>query len=250
MIAAAACFPFSAPAAARANPSLSQSRAGFSDNFNRGLFAGKGKPWSLKQLQRGEAEWADGAGIGGSGAVRFTAGPKQGGRVGKADLVKRFPPLGAGEKIALSADFKFAPGTPMDSIILMDMECGACGLDTNPGARLYLREGRLRIDRSKIGIKAALLPDADHLITPGAWHHIEWRAVLGKEENGRTELFLDGRRVLSAGGTNLLDQRIISGIAPVRVREQIDRAQFGVTANSNARPVTLLMDNANIAIGF
>jgi hypothetical protein len=233
-----------------ASPSLSDV-GGFTDDFNRGLSAGQSGRWSLAQLQRGQAVWASGAGVDGTGAVRFTAGPKQGGQVGKADLVKRFDPLGTGEKISVSADFKFAAGTPMDSIILMDMECGTCGLDTNPGVRLYLREGRLRVERSKIGIKAPLLPNVDHRVTPDEWHHIEWRATLGKDADGRTDVFLDGRQVLSSGGTNLIDQRIVSELAPtIRVEEHIDRVQIGVTANSNARPVTLLMDNVRIESGF
>ena len=87
----------------------------------------------------------------------MAAGPK-GKRVGKAGLIHRFAPIGVGSVIDMSARFYFPKGEKTDSIILMDLECAACGLDTNPGLRLYLRNGHLRVDRSKVGIKEPFYP--------------------------------------------------------------------------------------------
>ncbi len=233
---------------ARAASILSES-GGFADDFEAGLSVGKPGGWSLTQIQRGAVTRITRPGEAGSWAVQFTAGAKQGGKVGKADLVKRFDPIGVGQTISVSADFYFPAGTPRNSIVLMDMECGSCGLDTNPGVRVYLRDGRLRVDRSKIGIKDAFMPSVDHQVGPDKWHRIEWRSTLGKDAAGLTEIFLDGRRVVSASGTNLIDQEIINRLASITIKERVDRVQLGLTANSNLQPATLLMDNARIVIG-
>ncbi|MFY0311272.1 hypothetical protein ACFMBG_15380 [Leisingera sp. D0M16] len=199
--------------------------------------------FSHVQLQRGTAVLAEDPLQPGNRVARLTAGPKKSGKVGKADYVHRFQPLPAGTVILMQARIYFPPGTPLNSVILMDLECASCGLDTNPGVRLYLRRGLLRVDRSKIGIKEPFLPSAPQRVTAGVWHQLSWQVTLGSGENGRSVITLDGEVVSDARGTTLLTQEIVSRHMDVAVREQADRFQVGLTANSNPQAAEMLLDD-------
>lgn len=195
------------------------------------------------QLQRGTAALVEDPVQPGNQVARLTAGPKQKGKVGKADYIHRFEPLQAGSVVLMQARFFFLPGTPLNSLILMDLECASCGLKTNPGVRLYLRRGMLRVDRSKIGIKQAFLPEAPHMVTAGVWHEVSWKVTLGADGLGRSVVMLDGEPVSDARGTTLLTQEVVSRHMEVKVQEQADRFQVGLTANSNPQTVEMLLDD-------
>lgn len=200
------------------------------------------------QMQRGEVTLSTDPLNAANRVAYMSAGRKQGAQVGKADLILAYTPLGAGRVIEMGGRFFFPHGTPLDSLILMDLECASCGIDTNPGIRLYLRDGRLRVDRSKIGIEDAFLPVNPLRMRTGVWHDIRWEVTLGADRAGRSRVFVDGNPVMDARGTTLLTQKIISQIAPVRVREQVDRFQVGLTANSNSRAQSLYLDDVSICV--
>ncbi len=175
---------------------------------------------------------------------RFTAGPKRAGRVGKADLIHRFAPIDRGARLRMSARFLIPDGAPRNSVILMDLECAGCGLKGNPGIRLYLRDGRLRVDRSKIGIRGApFLPVIGTRVTPGQWHDLTWEVGLGDQASGWSRVTLDGEPVIDARGATVILQDIVSLYENTPVREAVDRFQVGVTANSNPVPATVFMDD-------
>lgn len=199
--------------------------------------------FAFVQLQRGEAAQAQDPLRPGNRVARLVAGPKQGRKVGKADYVHRFEPLQAGAVISMQARMYFPPGSPLNSVILMDLECASCGLDTNPGMRLYLRKGLLRVDRSKIGIQQPFLSSVPKLLQAGVWHEITWQVTLGAGDAGRSLVMLDGEVVSDATGTTLLTQEIVSRHADITVQEQADRFQVGLTANSNGRAAEMLLDD-------
>ena len=143
----------------------------------------------------------------------------------------------------MSGAFYFSKSDQTNSVILMDLECASCGLDTNPGMRLYLRDGRLRVDRSKIGIDVPFYAEQGHQVEPGRWHDVRWRVHLGEGDAGRSDVFLNGQVVASNRGTTLLTQTIVSRIANIKVREAVDRFQIGITANSNKTGTSLLLDD-------
>ncbi len=219
--------------------------AGFVDGFDA-LGATEGA-WAMTQLQRGELELAADPLDPANRVIAMRAGGKAR-TVGKAALVHRFVPVGAGRTVVMRGRF-FAPeGAALDSVILMDLECASCGLDTNPGVRLYLRDGRLRVDRSKIGHDQAFTPLVADRMARGRWHAIEWRVRLGHGTAGGTTVTLDGATVLDATGDTLLDQAVVRRFADVEVTEAVDRFQVGLTANSNPGPTALLMDDVSFAI--
>ena len=145
--------------------------------------------------------------------------------------------------------FLFPQGSLIDSVILMDLECASCGLDTNPGVRLYVREGRLRVDRSKIGIKQSFLPIAPTALTFDAWHRIVWVVVLGDETTGSSQVYLDEALVIDAKGTTVLLQQVVDKIASgLNVLSQMDRFQIGLTANSNRKGASLMLDDVAFCV--
>ncbi|MEZ5798358.1 MAG: hypothetical protein R3D63_13265 [Paracoccaceae bacterium] len=137
----------------------------------------------------------------------------------------------------------FPEGTRLDSLILMDFECKSCGLDTNPGIRLYLRDGSLRVDRAKVGIKDPFLPRLPTKMKAGLWESITWQVVLGKENAGSSKVWLNDELVIDAVGTTLLTQEVVSKLANITVKEQVDRFQVGLTANSQNKAVTVYLDD-------
>lgn len=171
-----------------------------------------------------------------------TAGPK-GRKVGKAGFIHRFEWLGKGAELVMGARILIPEGSAADSVILMDLECAECGLDTNPGIRLYLRDGRLRVDRSKIGLRDPFYPTAETRIEPGTWHDLIWRVTIGVDDAGQSQVVLNGQIVGDARGTTVLTQEIVSKLADIKVREGVDRFQVGLTANSNASATSLLLDD-------
>jgi hypothetical protein len=219
--------------------------ADFTDGFDVDL--GDRSPWQFEQLLHGgEIEVVEDPTEPGNRIAAMRTGGKRG-EVAKAALVHRFDPVTAGT-LHMSARVRFPAGAPMDSVILMDLECASCGLDTNPGLRLYLRDRRLRVDRSKIGLEHALVPSVDLRLEPETWHRIDWFVRLGRAESGETWVLLDGTEVLRGSGPTMLTQAVMDQIADIEVREQIDRFQIGITANSNRGPAELMIDDVSLAL--
>jgi len=180
----------------------------------------------------------------------FTADGRIGDQVAKAHLVHRFDPVGIGTRVTMDARFYIPPGGFVDSVILMDLECASCGIDTNPGVRLYLRDGRLRVDRSKIGYPDAFLPIAHTPLKAGKWYRIVWKVMLGDDVTGWSSVHLNGMKVLNAMGAAVLLQEVVDKLASgLTVRSQMDRFQIGITANSNATGTALLVDDMRFAVG-
>lgn len=206
------------------------------------------RDFSRIQRQRGDIDVIADPAVTGNGVARLTAGPKRLGRVGKAALIRDFGPVGAGHVVYMQGNFYFPPDTSLNSIILMDLECASCGPDTNPGIRLYLRDARLRVDRSKVGIRDAFLQNRDVQLRPGRWYEIRWRVVLGDTDTGRSTVWVDGAQVMDASGITLLLQEVVDRYTDRSVKEQVDRFQVGLTANSNDTPQVVLLDNVSLGV--
>ena len=166
------------------------------DDFDAGLCTERCPRaiWYFRQLVDGQVSVvADPRGRG--GVFQAAAGPSRG-RIAKAALVARLPHLGAGRRIAVSFDVMVPAGTPLNSVHLLDVECARCGTSGNPGIRLYLRHGRIRIDRDKIGIEHAWTNDRAPQLQAGRWHRIDAVIDLASDDRGGAAVRLDGREVL------------------------------------------------------
>lgn len=237
-LAAALVLGLAATAATLARSQAEPQRGSFADDFDAGLCVGRcpNAPWAIKQEVRGTVRTAPAPGRPGQ-ALLARAEPKAGG-VAKADVVARLAPLAPGTRLAIAFDLRIPAGTPLNSLQLVDLECASCGEGGNPGIRLYLRHGRLRIDRSKIGIEHAWTREDASALRHDRWHRIVWQVHLGAGEDGQARVLLDGREVLSARGATLASLPRLAA----------DRVQIGITANSNPVPATAWFDNVRVTV--
>ena len=224
-----------APAQSIAASARPQTPAGFSisDDFASGS---QGGGWHDTQQIRGTVTFAESA-FGKEGVMIAEAAPREG-RVPKADLIYRFARQRAGTDITVAFSFLVPDGYPANSVHLMDLECASCGRDDNPGIRLYLRHGRLRIDRSKIGHTHAWTNEAAPTIETDRWYRVDLRAVMAADDTGSLVVMLDGAEVLRANGATLLASE----------DPGFDRLQFGITATSNTTEAKVAFDFINARI--
>lgn len=227
---AAAVLALGAYASSRAAPAGEVSQA-ISEDFERGLCTDRcpGAHWAWRQQVRGTLRVE-------AGALNARAGARIGKAVGKAALVARPAPMRAGTQLRIGFDLLVPRGRPINSLQLVDIECATCGIDGNPGVRLYLRHGRLRIDRSKIGVRHAWSDDTAPAIVAGRWHRVELDLLLHADARGSATVRLDNAIVLVGSGLTLHPGG----------RAQADRIQIGITANSN--PIAAHARFDNIAI--
>ncbi len=210
----------------------------YADTFDRGLCASRVDcPWYFQQRVNGTVQAEPVTGRRGL-ALHALVGPKRGGAVAKAALVARIAPAGPGSVIRVSFDMMVPPGRPGNSLQLVDLECADCGWPYNPGVRLYLRHGRLRIDRAKIDVARAWVNDAAPQMVHGRWHHVAYELRVSAGEDGWARAFLDGAEVVGGKGRTTMLQRM----------DWIDRVQVGLTANSNPEPAELWIDNVRIDV--
>lgn len=207
----------------------------FDDGFDHGLCLGGCRGWN----------WATSQQIDGSlkvmnGGLRAQT-QARGAKVPKAALIARPAKLSPGATMRIAFFIMVPRGAPLNSIHLVDIECATCGEEGNPGIRLYLRHGRLRIDRSKIGVRDAWTNDAAPQLRSGQWHRVELEVTSGFGAAGRVRVRLDGATVLAAQGDTIT--RPLNGAVP-----GADRIQIGLTASSNAVPAVAWFDNVVVTI--
>lgn len=207
------------------------------DDFRTGLCVApcRGADWAFAQTVDGDLEAVTSGR--GDAALRARVGPRAG-RVPKAGLVARPVKARSGDRVRVAFDLMVPEGAPLNSVHLVDVECASCGVGGNPGIRLYLRNARLRIDRSKIGVRHAWTADDAPQLRHGAWHRIELDVLLGEE--GSAAVRLDGRGVLEGKGATILSGG--SGDSGA------DRIQIGITASSNPVAAVAYLDNISLDI--
>lgn len=201
-------------------------RIAFADDFERGI-----RPQWVRQELSGTVDVVPAPDRPGR-VLRARAAPKHA-AVTKAALIARTPPIASGRRVSITFDLRLPAGTPINSLQLVDLECATCGEGGNPGIRLYLRRGRLRIDRSKIGIARAWVNDTAPMLPANRWHRIRMDVLVGAAGSARVRL--DGQSVLEASGATILPGA-----------DHLDRIQIGITANSNSSPATILIDNVTL----
>jgi len=216
----------------------------FYDDFTQWLRIGA-DTWTLKQLQRWSIKkWQDPL-LESNEVLIMKAWEKQGSQVGKAWLVKAINHIWVWSWVIVEADFYFPEDTSRNSLILIDLECKKCWIDTNPGIRLYLRDEYLRVDRSKIGIDESFNQELDHKILSQTWYTLRMEVVFWETE-GSTKVFIDDILVIHRLWINILTQDIVDEYNIVLENIWIDRVQVWMTANSNLSSQTLLLDNVSI----
>ena len=211
----------------------------FAEDFERGLCLGacRGWNWASSQQIDGRLDVVSGP----KGKVLHARTTARGERVPKAALIARPAKLPPGAVARIGFDVMVPEGAPLNSIHLLDLECASCGEGGNPGIRLYLRHGRLRIDRSKIGHAEAWTNVRAPQLRHGRWHRVEVEVAVGFGEAGAVRTRLDGATVLDSRGDTILQPRRGASAGA-------DRIQIGLTASSNAGPAIAYFDNVAVRI--
>ncbi len=207
----------------------------FTDTFDKGLCVGgcPGWNWAASQQIDGSLQV--------SGGRLHARTEARGSRVPKAALIARPAKLAPGATARIAFSAMVPRGAPLNSIHLLDVECASCGEAGNPGIRLYLRHGRLRMDRSKIGHRDAWTNEHAPQLRHGVWHRIELEVTAGFGGAGGVRARLDGKTVLEAAGDTLV--RPLNGASA-----GADRIQIGLTASSNSVPAELWIDDVGVTI--
>ncbi len=218
---------------------LAPSSDSLADGFERGLCLGECRGWNWPASQQIDGALDLVAGRGGK-VLRARVEPR-GKRVPKAALIARPAKLAPGTRVRIEFDLMVPPASPLNSIHLVDLECAGCGEAGNPGIRLYLRHGRLRVDRAKIGHRHAWTNDRAPQLRHGRWHRVALDVAAGFGDRGAVAARLDGATVLQARGDTIV--RPQGGHAA-----GADRVQIGLTASSNAVPVIAFFDNVRVTI--
>lgn len=218
----------------------------FIDDFENGLVFEPATAWKAKQLVRGTVELVSDSTNSTNQVAMATAGKISGGEVGKADLIKKYVGIPVGSTIEVKVDFFFPSGSSLDKIHLIDVECDNCGVEKTPGVRLYVRNGKLEIDRGKIGYDDDFKSNAS--LTTGRWYTIKMDLLIGENSSGKSKVYLDDNLIIDASGTNVISQSVLDQYDLTLGAQHIDSIQVGLTANGNSSDQTLYFDNVSISV--
>lgn len=193
------------------------------------------------------------------GTVLRVLGARAQGSVSKASIEREGFDFREGHRVALSA-WMFIAGTgSLNNLFIFDLECLTCWSADNvhpnqtPGIRLFLKgtAGYLAVDRGKIGIKHGTFMQARQTrvaFPRDRWVHVEWVLGLSAGEAGYTEVCLDGRKILTGTGPNLIDPNIFARYG-VKLNRPVkyDKIELGVTASSSSDPMVMYLDDIRVS---
>lgn len=168
-------------------------------------------------------------------------------RVGKAYVTKEFPAVTRGQIVEAQATYITLDQPTDGALYLMDFECRHCGHAKKAGIRVLLRNGRLSVNRSKLGMRQDFFSEAADRISAGEPFTLTVRLLLGAED-GETTVLVNGQAVVKASGINMPLQEIAKQFGVSLEQEQFDYVQFGITANSSSKKARLLVSNVAIQV--
>lgn len=168
-------------------------------------------------------------------------------RVGKAYITKDTIAMTRGDTVEVSTKVRIPkPGSGADSIYLLDLECRDCGYDDKPGIRVLVdKSGNLRVNRSKLGISQEFRAVAK--VPYDRPFVLSLIMTLGQEE-GTTQVFIDGTLVIDANGTNMPLAAVVAKYGVHLTGERFDYVQIGVTANSGLAARTAVFDDFRLDV--
>lgn len=235
----------------------------FSDGFERAdkfldLFPRDASRWTHREKTRAgnSLEVVDRNVHSGTRALRLTA-ERGSGPVSKASIEHEGMRLRAGQTVAVKMALYIENARTLHNLFIMDLECTICWDKGNriqnqhPGVRVVLKgeHGVPVVERGKIGIKRDLIPANTKIRFPlRRWVEVTWKLRLANDESGISELYLDSKRVLAARGPNFPDQAIFAKYGVKLTQLLYDKIEVGITANSTAGPVAMIIDDVSVAI--
>ncbi|MEO1140178.1 MAG: hypothetical protein AAFW87_12050 [Pseudomonadota bacterium] len=153
------------------------------------------------------------------------------GDVTKSTLNVGLQPVADSGLIAIEMDFFIPAGSPTDQVFLVDVESSSANTGTNPGVRVYLRDGLFRVDRAKIGEDQSWYAQHEP-VTTDQWYTLRVVVVSGGEDTGEMRIYLNDDLVMQENGATRLTQEMLDPYNFNLVGGELDRVQLGLTANN------------------
>ncbi|WP_052261743.1 heparin lyase I family protein [Leisingera sp. ANG-M1] len=186
---------------------------------------------TIIQLQDGRIDISD------DGNVTLMRAGSAGSKVGKSTYSTAIDSTDNSGLITAEFDFMIPDGMPTSHIYLADIESASASSGYNPGVRIQVRDGIIRVERGKIGIKELWPADMEELET-GRWYSLKVELRPGRGDDGEVRLYLDGEKVVDENGQT---------VDTTSSNSWIDRVQVGLTANVNDYDAALAVRNIEIS---
>ena len=170
--------------------------------------------------------------------------------VGKSALSTQIAPISASDQKTVVVEFGFLipDGGQLSSIMIADLESSSANVGTNPGVRINMQDGFLRVDRSKLGVEEPWYTQQTEPIQTGQWNDIEIRMVPGLGQDGVLEIYLNSELILRESGDNILSSEVMAQFGITEPDTQLDRVQVGLTANSNEVATSIAIRDLEISV--
>ncbi|SFR33695.1 hypothetical protein [Litoreibacter janthinus] len=190
---------------------------------------------------------------GGSVAMRAVKRPSGSSKVSKASLVHEGFEARQGDILKISLRIKINPGNA-DGLYFMDLECTTCWppiapvSNQSPGIRMYIdrSNGRLGIDRGKIGFRSQPMRSPGPRFPIGEWVDVVWKIGLSESSNGWVEVKTNGRLLLQAKGATLPSRSTFLKYGILLSALKYDYVEVGATANETGRDQTVQIASLRI----
>jgi len=186
---------------------------------------------TLIQLQDGRIDISD------DGNVTLMRAGSAGSKVGKSTYSTAINTTDNSGLVTAEFDFMIPDGMPTSHIYLADIESKAASSGYNPGVRIQVRDGIIRVERGKIGIKELWPADMDELQT-GRWYSLKVELRPGRGNDGEVRLYLNGEKVVDENGQT---------VDTTSSNSWIDTVQVGLTANVNDYDAALAVRNIEVS---
>lgn len=197
---------------------------------------------AILQLQNGETN------VSTSGDVFRFAAASPGSKVGKAAISQRIKPIDDGEVIALETTFRYDVDINRSTVYIADFESSNSSIGSNPGLRVMIKNGGLIVERSKIGISERWIADMPARLAENTWYDLKIVVVQGDDRTGQVQLILNGETILDETGYTRFKSDLAANYGMTVSGGDIDRVQFGVTANSQTADAEIELTNTTITV--
>lgn len=196
---------------------------------------------ALLQLQNGRVNLSSNGNV-----AYMAAGPAAGGTMAKSAFSISVPSTGSDGVIVTEFDFKIPEGQPVNSVFIADFESANANIGQNPGVRIQLDDGMIRVERGKIGYDDPWYGTEDAQVLQGEWNALRVELTPGDEDSGAIKVYLNGNLIIEETGATMITQDVLAGTGITLEGGEIDRVQVGLTANANSTDAAVAVRNVSV----
>jgi len=205
------------------------------------------KQWSFNQLTRdGNVIIVDSTfSHSGDRSMRFTAQRSDENGASKASIARHNMSFWEGETVRLSAWYFIPDTTSHQWLFLMDLEEQAA-IGAGPGMRIALVDDQLRIEH-KYNERDIIQNEGSEIDFPrNQWVELVWEVKLFQKEKGTVKLWQDGQLIIDSQNNATLPKDIL--YFQQGTKGMYSSIEFGITANSSDRELTLWLDDISVEV--